>query len=137
MSEPVVTVEDPMLTSVKKALNIGGTYQDDALTEYINEVKAFLRAAGVSDANMTPGLVARGVADLWQYGAGEGKLSEFRSIVEEEAALIASPYLHYVNGLSLLGGARWLSGDFVHPTQAGADEIAKNLIREMEKYIER
>lgn len=80
MSEPIVTtatVEDPMLASVKKALNIGGTYQDDAITEYINEVRAYLRAAGVADANMTPGLIARGVADLWQYGAGEGKLSEY------------------------------------------------------------
>lgn len=77
MSDTVTTVEDPMLTSVKKALNIGGTYQDAAIQEYINEVKAFLQAAGVSEANMTPGLVARGVADLWQYGAGEGKLSEY------------------------------------------------------------
>jgi hypothetical protein len=77
MSDTIATVEDPMLTSVKKALNIGGTYQDAAIQEYINEVKAFLRAAGVSDANMTPGLVARGVADLWQYGAGEGRLSEY------------------------------------------------------------
>lgn len=78
MSEPVNTnATDPMLASVKKALNIGGTYQDDAITEYIAEVKAFLKAAGVSEANMTPGLVARGVADLWQYGAGEGKLSEY------------------------------------------------------------
>ncbi|MBP5411331.1 MAG: hypothetical protein J6Y26_05445 [Lachnospiraceae bacterium] len=77
MSDTVTTVEDPMLTSVKKALNIGGTYQDAAIQEYINEVKAFLRAAGVSEANMTPGLVARGVADLWQYGAGDGKLSEY------------------------------------------------------------
>lgn len=77
MSDTVTTVEDPMLTSVKKALNIGGTYQDAALQEYIAEVKAFLSAAGVSEANMTPGLVARGVADLWQYGAGEGKLSEY------------------------------------------------------------
>jgi len=77
MSDTIATVEDPMLTSVKKALNIGGTYQDAAIQEYINEVKAFLSAAGVSEANMTPGLVARGVADLWQYGAGEGKLSEY------------------------------------------------------------
>ncbi len=77
MSDTVTTVDDPMLTSVKKALNIGGTYQDDTIKAYINEVKAFLSAAGVSEANMTPGLVARGVADLWQYGAGEGKLSEY------------------------------------------------------------
>ena len=37
-----------MLENVKKALGITGTYQDDTLTEYINEVKSFLLAAGVA-----------------------------------------------------------------------------------------
>lgn len=70
-------VPDPLLVAVKSALNIGGDYQDAALTEYINEVKAFLHGAGVSDAQITPGLVTRGVADLWAYGSGDGTLSEY------------------------------------------------------------
>ncbi len=66
-----------MLSSVKNALGIQGTYQDDTLTEYINEVTAFVVDAGVSAEMITPGLIARGVSDLWSYGAGNGKLSEY------------------------------------------------------------
>lgn len=66
-----------MLQSVKAALGIEGTYQDDTITEYINEVKGFLLRAGVKESDITPGIVSRGVADLWSYGAGGGKMSEY------------------------------------------------------------
>ena len=63
------------LTNVKKALGVTGTYQDGTLGIYIDEVISFLEEAGVSAANITDGIVARGVADLWNYGAGDGRLS--------------------------------------------------------------
>lgn len=66
-----------MLEEVKKALGITGTYQDDTLTVYIDEVQAFLVDAGVPAERQTSGLVARGVADLWNYGGAEGKLSPY------------------------------------------------------------
>ena len=66
-----------MLDGVKNALGIVGDYQDDTLTEYINEVVAFLKDAGVKEQNITIGVVARGVSDLWNYGTGEGKLSSY------------------------------------------------------------
>ena len=66
-----------LLDNVKKALGVTGTYQDDTLTQYINEVKAFLVDAGVPEARQTSGVIARGVADLWNYGAGDGKLSSY------------------------------------------------------------
>lgn len=66
-----------MLEKVKHALGIEGTYQDDTLSEYIAEVKDFLIDAGISEPNITAGIVARGVSDLWSYGAGGGKLSEY------------------------------------------------------------
>ncbi len=66
-----------MLEDVKAALGITGTYQDAAIQQYINEVTAFLTDAGVQAANITSGIVARGVADLWNYGGTEGKLSEY------------------------------------------------------------
>jgi hypothetical protein len=66
-----------MLTSVKKALGIEGDYQDDTLTVYIDEVIAFLTDAGVKSVYITSGIVSRGVADLWNYGAADGKLSEY------------------------------------------------------------
>lgn len=68
----VISVE-----SVKKALNLTGNYQDDTIQEYIDEVEAFLLDAGVLSSNITSGIVSRGVSDLWNYGAGEGKLSTY------------------------------------------------------------
>lgn len=68
---------DAQLTAVKNALGITGDYQDDTLTEYITEVEEFLLDAGVKSANITNGILARGVADLWNYGSGDGKLSAY------------------------------------------------------------
>ncbi|MBO7339617.1 MAG: hypothetical protein J6U66_06070 [Lachnospiraceae bacterium] len=66
-----------MLTNVKQALGIEGTYQDNTLTQYVDEVMDFLTTAGVKASAITPGIVARGVSDLWNYGAGNGKFSEY------------------------------------------------------------
>ena len=66
-----------MLAGVKDALGIGGTYQDNTIQQYINEVMDFLKGAGVDTDNVKPGLVARGVSDLWNYGTGTGQLSEY------------------------------------------------------------
>ena len=66
-----------MLNEVKNALGITGDYQDNTLTEYINEVIGFLTDAGVTANNITSGIVARGVSDLWNYGSGEGQLSNY------------------------------------------------------------
>ncbi len=66
-----------MLTKVKNALGITGTYQDDTLGVYIDEVVEFLKDSGVKEQNITSGIVSRGVADLWNYGEGDGKLSSY------------------------------------------------------------
>lgn len=66
-----------VLEDVKNALGVTGSYQDATLQAYIDEVTAFLVDAGVKKANITSGIIARGVADLWVYGAGEGKLSSY------------------------------------------------------------
>lgn len=66
-----------LLDSVKTALGITGTYQDETIGVYIDEVVSFLKDAGVTSSNITPGIVARGVSDLWNYGTGEGQLSKY------------------------------------------------------------
>lgn len=66
-----------MLQEVKNALGITGDYQDATLNEYINEVTEFLVDAGVSYVNITPGIIARGVSDLWNYGSGEAQFSDY------------------------------------------------------------
>lgn len=65
------------LADVKNALGITGSYQDETLQVYFDEVVDFIKDAGVADANITKGLVARGISDLWNYGGAEGKLSEY------------------------------------------------------------
>lgn len=69
--------ENTMLESVKKGLGIVGDDLNNTLTEYIDEVTGFLKDAGVMEKNITAGIVTRGVSDLWNYGSGEGKLSEY------------------------------------------------------------
>ena len=66
-----------MIDDVKDALGITGIYQDKTLAVYIDEVIDFLKGAGVPSGKITSGVVARGVSDLWNYGAGEGELSTY------------------------------------------------------------
>lgn len=73
--------DEELLTKVKSALGIGGTYQDATLQLYIDEVKEFLKSAGVGELTLKEarcvGVITRGVADLWNYGAGNATLSEY------------------------------------------------------------
>lgn len=70
-------MSDTMLSKVKDALGVTGDYLDNTLQDYVDEVMSFIEDAGVSESNITVGVVARGVSDLWNYGAGEGKLSPY------------------------------------------------------------
>lgn len=65
------------LEDVKNALGITGDYQDATLTVYIDEVVDFLTEAGVKESYITSGIIARGVADLWNYGSNDGSLSSY------------------------------------------------------------
>lgn len=70
-----------MLNSVKTALGIAGDYLDNTISLYIAEVNEYLQAAGVPASAIgtrsTVGVVARGVADIWNYGGGGGALSPY------------------------------------------------------------
>ena len=69
------------LSKVKSALGITGEYQDETLTVYIDEVKAYMMSAGVPESvinsSVSAGVIARGVTDLWNYNGGAGKLSDY------------------------------------------------------------
>lgn len=74
-------VDSELLSEVKTALGIGGTYQDNTLKIYINETKEYLRDAGVSDSIIDSesaiGIITRGVSDLWNYGQDNAQLSQY------------------------------------------------------------
>ena len=76
-----------VLDDVKNALGVTGSYQDATLQSYIDEVTAFLVDAGVPSANITSGVIARGVSDLWNYGSGEGTLSAYFMMRASQLAL--------------------------------------------------
>lgn len=73
--------KDELLKKIKTGLGITGDYQDEALQFYIDEVKGFMRSSGVSEevvnGSNAVGCIMRGVADLWNYGSGSVKLSEY------------------------------------------------------------
>lgn len=70
-----------ILAKVKIGLGITTDYQDDLLQLYIDDVKAFMTDAGVSatvaSSPAAVGCILRGVADLWNYGSGGVKFSEY------------------------------------------------------------
>ena len=65
------------LTDVMNALGLAGSYQEETIQPYFEDVVDFITGAGVKPASVSAALVARGVTDLWNYGSGEGKLSEY------------------------------------------------------------
>lgn len=71
-----------MTEKVMIALNLqGNDYQKDTIEFYIDDVKRYLLAAGVKpevvESEKAVGAIARGVTDLWSYGAGDGRLSTY------------------------------------------------------------
>lgn len=70
-----------ILEKVKTALGVTGTYQDGTISFYIDEAKAYLKSAGIDQRVINSpasfGVIARGVADLWNYGSGSGQLSPY------------------------------------------------------------
>ena len=67
--------DEKLLKAVKASLGITGDYQNETLQVYIDEVKQYMLSAGVDsvvvDSQLATGAIARGVADLWNYGACE------------------------------------------------------------------
>ena len=76
-----------LLESVKVALGNVPSHLDETLNLYIEDVIGYMIDAGVSitlldttSDNISPkckGCIIRGVADLWNYGNGDTKLSEY------------------------------------------------------------
>ena len=69
-----------MIEKIKVRLGITGSYHDELLSAYAEDVKAFMVSGGVPsdvvESDVSIGVISRGVADLWNMGAGDGKFSE-------------------------------------------------------------
>ena len=66
-----------LLAAIKTRLSITGEYHDAMLLALAADVKEYLTSAGVdAESPAAVGVIARGVADLWNMGAGDGRFSE-------------------------------------------------------------
>ncbi len=68
-----------ILAGVKSALGVTGNFMDTTISLYIDEVTDYMTNAGVNAALIAAsvGVIARGVNDLWNNNAGNGKLSPY------------------------------------------------------------
>lgn len=70
-----------LLSEVKKRIGVTGDYQNDVISDHMQDVKDYMIDAGVSDSvmdsNAIIGAVTRGVSDLWDYGSGKGEFSPY------------------------------------------------------------
>lgn len=86
--------EVALLAKVKNCLGVSGTYQDAMLQLYIDEVKVFMKDAGVPEATIdsdsSAGVIIRGVADLWNLESGSVKFSEYFKMRVTQLALSKS-----------------------------------------------
>lgn len=77
-----------LVDEIKTRLGITGTYHDELLSAYAEDVKAYMLSAGVNNTLLEDkrsiGAISRGVADLWNLGAGNGKFSEvfFQRVIQ-------------------------------------------------------
>lgn len=70
-----------LLERVKLGLQVTNSAFDDVLTLHINEVKDYIKNAGVSESIVNSeqcvGVIFRGVSDLWNNGSGTATLSPY------------------------------------------------------------
>lgn len=64
-----------------------------------------------------------------------GKADRWRRIIGRLVKEYNSPFVHHVNGLSMLDGAWGLSGDRVHPAPVGVLAMAQSLAEQMQPFV--
>lgn len=69
-----------LLQEIKNRLSITGDFHNELLNGFAKDTKDYLLSAGVKksvvESEKSIGVIARGVADLWNFGSGDGKFSE-------------------------------------------------------------
>jgi lysophospholipase L1-like esterase len=69
--------------------------------------------------------------------AKDRKIAAFRTVVREVVRQLDLPRLIHIPGTVLLTSVQGLTTDLVHPSAAGMEEIAHNLIRVLDNHIAR
>lgn len=143
-----------MVDAVMTALGLeGNEFQRPTIEFYVDEVNEYLKDAGVPEdvigTKPTVGIVARGVADLWSYGAGNGKLSVY---FKERAIQLATadfpspeptptpggelpPVTPADDGKALMVvGGEWAAAELPDPTGGGYIIVTSSYDEELGEY---
>ena len=66
-----------LTAEIKTRLSLTGTFHDGLITALADDVKEYIKSAGAdAESPAAVGVIARGVADLWNFGSGDGKFSD-------------------------------------------------------------
>ena len=88
-------IKEELYIKTREAMGIYVNYQDDQLKPRFYTVFQYLRNAGISEAKLLSedavGLLATGVSDLWNYGAGGTTFSPFFYDAAENLKLSVEP----------------------------------------------
>lgn len=86
----MMLTNEQQLTQIKAALGIGNGIPDATLNVWLSDVKDYMLNAGVPNsvinAPTTIGTLTRGVADSWNYGAGN---TGYSTLFKERVAQLA------------------------------------------------
>lgn len=73
--------DDELLVKVKEGMAITGNHLDATIKIFIEDVKHYLESAGLPKNKINDtesvGVIVRGVIDLYNYGSGNAKLSDY------------------------------------------------------------
>ena len=87
--------KEDLYIKTREAMGIHVDYQDDQLKPRFLTVFQYLKNAGISEAKLLSedavGLLATGVSDLWNYGAGGTTFSPFFYDAAENLKLSPEP----------------------------------------------
>lgn len=78
--------QQEIFIEIRKAIGAGEA-QDDALAVWVATVQSYLVGAGVPVSKQNAGIIARGVEDIWNYGAGNGQFSPLFMQMASQLAL--------------------------------------------------
>ncbi len=130
MADYIAGREDWDFASLEMGINLLGSIDTD---EFERRVSYFIPT--IAQAHPDQWIFCIDVFPCrWDY-AGDPKVDAFREIVSAKVEALNMPKLMHVSGKDILTSLSGLTGDLVHPSPSGMEEMARNLAERMKVAI--
>lgn len=120
MAEYISQRKDWQIATIEMGINVIGQWSADKFKDRVDRFVGIL-ARDLGERSLF-------VTDLYlcKYDlANDPLISEYRAIVKNAVERTGNARLHYIAGTELLSSAEELTADFVHPSAAGQEAIAR------------